>query len=452
MSRSGYLAAGAASAVGLLLIGLGAGCSEASPAPPPSEIEIEVDPNVATVVHITWTTADPSVGYVEYGTTKEMSDNTPFEREPRTHHTATLLGLAAGTPYFYRVVTWSDHDATASPLGQFTTDPLPTAIPRLTTEGEGQEHFTVTALQGANRTIVAVISPAGDIVWYHRAASGVSVRRAQLSANGRSVLYGARHPSDPSASELVRVALDSGERDAIPVPDLGGDFVELPDGTLAAIIDESRTDGGAEVVGNGLVEIDSAGTSTPLWSAWDCFDPSVTPGDDPDNGWSQANALAYDLGQNAYYVGLRGLGAIVKIPRDESGCEWMIGTDAATRPFADGTPPFVFPSHFQVRGSQLLVVDGTPSGNAPRLLEYRLDAETDLVELVASTDSGDTTTTQPLGSVTRLDDAGTTLINWAAAGHMELRTGSGDTTWTIAAEEGVSFGFHSLAGSLYPDR
>jgi hypothetical protein len=128
----------------------------------------------------------------------------------------------------------------------------------------------------------------------------------------------------------------------------------------------------------------------------------------------------------------------------------VLGGSAASIGFEDGTTPFARQSHFQVRGSQLLVMDGGEAGDGLRVLEYTLDLEAATATEAWSLVAGETGVSEPLlGSVTRIDDAGTTLVNWAAVGRIELLLPGEASTWSVEAESGHTFGFHTLATNLY---
>ena len=88
----------------------------------------------------------------------------------------------------------------------------------------------------------AIINASGEIVWYRSDDRKLEFYRARLALDGKSLRYNAANISGtPSeASELVRVSLDGATSSSIPVPLLAHDFVEHPDGTLAAIVVEER--------------------------------------------------------------------------------------------------------------------------------------------------------------------------------------------------------------------
>ena len=435
----------------LTLCVLAAGCAQESRTPPPTDVAASLDDEVATVVHVRWTTERASKGYVQYGPTKEMALTSPMEAELGTQHSATLLELTADTPYYYRVVAWDGNEGSASEVLTFDTGSLPNAVPTFTRDGEGQEELLVIPVRGPTAVAVSVVDPSGDVVWYHVEDRDVEVTRALVTRDRRSIVYNAIDGSDDASSELVRIDLDDGSSTSVTIPGLAGDFVELRDGTLAAITSDTRDIDGTTVVGHQIVELDESGDPVPVWSAWDCFDPASVPPEVPEDGWTGANALAYDVGQDAYYIGLSGLSSIVKVPRQEGGCEWVLGGSAATFAFADGATPFARQSHFDIRGDRLLVVDGDESGDGLRLLEYQIEFEAELLTELSISSADVTVTDLPRGSVEQLDSAGTKLVNWAAAGRVELLDADGATEWSVEAEAGSSFGYHSLVKTLYPE-
>ncbi len=278
--------------------------------------------------------------------------------------------------------------------------------------------------------------------------------RVRLSGDGKSLLYNAASVSgDPADnSELVRIALDGSEETSIPVPLLAHDFVELPDGTLAAIVVEYRDFEGAPLRGDKIVEIAPDGTQTTVWSAWDCFDPATEPVDDMQQvGWTFANALDYDLASDAYYLGMRNFSSIVKIGRDSGACEWVLGSTGPTLEFAGVSARFLHQHQFDIQGDRILVFDneGSPA-NESRVLEYQLDFAANQATEVWSYTSDPTVYSFVLGEPTRLADGGV-FITWSASGQLERLNAQGQSTWKLNTSAGFAFGFHTLADSLYPD-
>jgi hypothetical protein len=439
--------------IGLALLPLGFACGDSVDPRRPAEVVAEVSPQISTVINVSWRTDEDAIGYVEYGTTEALGLTTPLEETATREHRVSLLGLQSDTQYYYRVVTWDGDDAARSALSSLRTGNLPLGLPALTRTGEGHDQFTLVPILGGT-TAVTILDQAGEIVWYHTDDRELDFYRARLSRDGTSVIYNAATVSgDPADnSELVRVSLDGSSTSSVPVPLLAHDFVELEDGTLAAIAFEYRDFEGQPLRGNKLVEIAPDGTQTTVWSAWDCFDPAEELGDDPAQGWTFANALDYDPGEDAYYVGMRNFSSIAKVNRASGECEWVLGLYASTFDFASGSALFLHQHQFQVRGNRILILDneGSPS-DISRVLEFELDVEAQLATQVWSYVSNPSVYTFVLGEPIRFDDGGT-FINWSAAGQMERLTAGGEVSWKINTGAGYIFGFSTLAPSLYPAR
>jgi hypothetical protein len=434
-----------------------AGCGDEGNDPRrPENLSAEVSENIATVVKVEWTTEEPTRGYVEYGPTRDMELTTPLESEESTEHSATLLGLVEQAEYFYRVVTWDGDNAGASEVRSIETGSLPGSLPTLDVEGEGHDQYTIVPiLNPGEPAAVTIIDPEGQIVWYHTDDRDLDFYRARLSLDGKSIIYNAATVSGtPSEeSELVRVALDGSESSSIPVPLLAHDFVQHDDGTVGAIVIEYRDFEGTEIRGDSIVEIDEDGEITPVWSAWDCFDPAETPGLELELGWTFANALDYDRAEDAYYLGMRNFSSIVKISRESWECEWVLGVTASTFAFASGSARFLHQHQFQVRGDRIVVMDNDGSiarDPESRIIEYQLDFEQMVATEVWSYLSDPPVYTFVLGEPTRLND-GSTFVNWSAAGQMDRVDENDERTWKVNTPVGYVFGFHELADSLYPD-
>jgi len=425
------------------------GCGEEDAWRHPSDVRAEVVADVATVARVSWRTEVPTSGYVEYGTGPEMEWSTPLAAKPALEHSQLLLGLRSDAAYSFRVIAWDGREALAGSVETVQTGRLPADIPRFEQAGRGFEGLVVLPLQEPNPGVV-IVDGRGEVVWYHLDRSGLQPTRARLSADGSSVLYNLRNrdedgPSD--ASGIVKVALDGSEENMIHVPFLGDDFVELPSGTLAALTSEPRDDG---VRDDSIVEIDSDGGVTEVWSVSDCFDPAREPGDGGDAAGAHANALDYDgsrsRSERAYYVGLRNFSSIIKVSPETRECPWVLGATAGTLDLPADAAAFVHQSGFDVYGQRLLLMDNGAPPQASRVVEYELDlkAGTAAERQVYVEPNGENV--GELGGVTRLVD-GRWFINWASLGRAEVVDGSA-SVWQLGAD-GVVFGYHTLAETLY---
>ena len=421
-----------------------------------SDVVATVSDQVNTVVIVTWSTDTPSKGFVEFGPTRDLGMKTPVDWIESTDHRAVLVGSPADADVFFRAVVVNEDGSTgaSSAVDTIHTGILPVGLPALSVEapdpGNSFDGYVVVPVLGSTRA-VTIINGKGEIVWYHADDRMLDFYRARLGRDGTGVIYNAAQiAGEPSAAaELVRVSFDGSQTSAISVPFLAHDFVELPDGTLGAIAFEDRDVNGERVRGNKLVEIAPDGTQSTIWTSWDCFDPATTPGDDPQQGWTFANALDYDATTETYYVGMRNFSSIAKIPRATGTCEWVVGLYGSTFTFAPGAGRFLHEHQFHVFGDHILVMDndGAP-GNVSRLLEYQLDTSTMVATQVWTYTSNPSVYTFVLGEPLRLADGGT-FVNWSTAGQMERLDASGNLMWKLNTSAGFVFGFQTLASSPY---
>lgn len=415
-----------------------------------SGVTARLSEEISTVVIVRWDTDVPAIGHVEYGPTPAADMSTPLEAEAVTSHEVVILGLTAEREWSYRVVSEAGEARAESELATIATGSLPADLPVLTTDGDGNDRFVVTSLLGVADAAV-MLDPTGQVVWYHFDSRGLDVYRARLSQDGQSVLYNAASVSgDPAeGSQIVRVSIDGEQESSIAIPLLAHDFVELADGTIGAIVVERRDDTGVPVRGNQLVEVPRDGDPHVVWSAWDCFDPSVDLGDDPETGWTFANALDYHAEEDAYYLGMRNLSGIVKISRETWDCELVFGGAASTIEIAATSERFLHQHQFDWQGDRVLVFDNDgAAGRVSRVLEYQLDQARGVAEEVWQYVAEPTVFCFVLGDVTRLDD-GDTFVSWSVAGQLDRVSPEGDVRWQLNSELGYAFGFHTLLADPY---
>jgi hypothetical protein len=424
-----------------------AACSDSGSEEPAIEVRAEVSATITTVATVTWTTPEPGTGHVEFGTTKELGLTTPVTETAEREHSQLLLGLTADTLYYYRVITESGD---TSELKSIRTGYLPPGMPAIQVVGSGHDQFVATTLLGANASVL-VLNPQGQIVWYLKDESGLQLFRTRLARDGTSFLYNvARATGEPSPdSELVRVSLDGSEKSSVVVPYLAHDFVELPDGTLAALVVKFEDAGGVQIKSNAIVEVTPDGVITEVWSALDCFDPAIHMSSEPEQGWTLGNAVDYDETDDVYYFGSRGLSSIARIPRGTRTCEWVLGSTGNTIDFAPGSATFLHQHQFHVFGDRVLVHDndGTMARES-RVLEYQLDLAAGTATEVWSFTSTPPVYAPVLGEALRLDD-GDTFIDWSYAGQLERVSATGETTWKVNTSVGGALGYATLFESFY---
>jgi hypothetical protein len=434
---------------------LALGCGDDAKSFAPSGVQAAPNPNVATLTQISWTTTAPSIGYVSYGLTESLGTTSAVEAQSTTTHRVSLFGLTPNTRYYYQVVTWDGHDAGESPIQSVTTGATPSAVPTLSFTGDtsenGMDELLLLPVTAGSSSVVVVVTPSGQVLWYHVEDRMRSVTRARFSLDKTSVLYGAIDAGGDS--EIVRVALDGSSQSSVKVKDLGPDFVELANGNYAAIAFDARESGGKTLRGDKIVEVTATGTSTDVISMWDCFDPSKFPGDGTNGEWTGANALSVSEGadgeaDDVFYLGLRDLNTVVQVARGSGKCDWVLGAAAPTLTFATPTDAFVHPGGLVLSGSSLLVLDADGSGaNASRAMQYTLDLDAKTATKSWSYVPASPIHVSSLGAVSALTGK-RWLVNWSTNGKLELVDDMNRVLWALTAPQGSTLGYHVRADSI----
>ncbi|NOY25801.1 MAG: hypothetical protein GXP62_07990 [Oligoflexia bacterium] len=415
-----------------------------------SDVQLTLSDVIPTVATVTWTTSEAVPSAVRYQTASRDLETAWSSAD--TSHSVVLLGVKPDTEVSYQVVaqaTDGSGDETITDADTYTTGNLPSGLPATLVDGEGQDRWMLTTLIGAT-TGPILMNPDGDITWAYVDKRGLDTYRARALRDGSGVIYNAASVSgDPADnSELVKVSWDGKTEESIALPLLAHDFVELSDGTLTAIVVEFRDDAkGQPIRGDSLVEIAPDGTQTTVWSAWDCFDPETTPGDEPKIGWTFVNALDVTDDESAYIISVRNFSSIVHIDRATGACDWAIGGDVGTISLDGAT--YHHEHQFELVGDRLLVFDNAGLAfNKSRALEFNVDWEAGVATEVWRYEPDPTINGFVLGDVARFDD-GDTLITWSVAGEIDRVDANGVPKWTLNTELGFAFGFMSLKTDLY---
>lgn len=400
--------------------------------------------DVGTVVVVTWQTSEPALSRVAFGVGGATDRSTPAEAEPSTDHRAVLVGLPPDSDVTWRI---QSGDAATDPA-TITTGALPDGVPATTATGSGNDRFLLLPstgdVQAGDANWILLLDPDGAVTWAHEDTRGLSVFRARVAGDGSGIVYGSViDGGGPAAgSEIVRVAWTGEELSALPVPDLAHDFVELADGTVVSLAYETRDD----VLGNDLLAIHADGSFEQVWSAWDCYDPVTHPSDDPQHGWTHANALDLDPATGEYLVGIRNLATITRVDPVTRTCPWALGGVGTLD--VDGAR-FIHQHQFDVDGDTVLVFDNDgAAGNVSRAIEYAVDGET--ATEVRTFEADPPLYSFILGDTERLPD-GDTLVLYAVPQTIDRVDGGGERVWRLEVEGGGPLGFVEVLESPYPE-
>lgn len=422
----------------------------------PMEVTAEVSTEVHTVVTVTWTTAEPTQGYVEFGNDAAYGLKTPLT-ESGTTHSVVLLGLHADTEANFRVITVSD-TGEETPTENYTilTGSLPPELPALTVTGEVKSwngKYQVLPIQGTGY-VVAVIDDQGQYVWYDVLDSDRNVMRALIAADRMGMVYclttvgGEGGSVTPSV--VRRVSWDGYSTEELVFENMDHDFTELPDGTYAAIT-LVHGESGEMALADSIVEMSHDGTTfTEIWNAWD--DAYLADWYNPSSmNWTHANGLDYDPVEDVYYISLKEIGTIVKVDRATGTPLWYLNGKANGFSFTEGSEMVQMQHQFELQDGGILIFDnGTGDRGYSRAVEFTLDEDKLEADQIWEYIRDPSVVVFAKGDVARFED-GTTQVVWSSAGEIQNVDADGTVHWQLNTELGYGITFVQIVDSLYAE-
>ncbi|MFZ5481730.1 MAG: aryl-sulfate sulfotransferase [Myxococcota bacterium] len=414
------------------------------------DVTARIADKVQTVVIVSWRTETETRGRVEFGASTDygLVSNTTAAG---TEHEVMLLGMNADTEVHFRVVTDGALGEQATGDHTITTGSLPTGVPPLIATGDPvtQWNYQVIPMQGGSYA-VTIVDNAGHVVWYYMPEAEGNLMKAVLSHDRTAVVLGHAGSQDAlEEGEIVWIGLDGELLREEPFPYFDHDLTELPDGTIAAIVVESREreDGGQQQADQ-IVELAPDGTLTQIWSAWDTLDPDDYGLTEPN--WTHSNAIEYLPDEDAYYLSMKSPGTIARIERSTGEIDWMLNGKMNQFTFPDDVEMVQMQHQFEVLdGRRMLIFDNGLQDRAySRVQELQLDEVNMTVEELWTYVRDPSVYVFAKGDVARFAD-GTTQVVWSSSGEIQLVDADGELIWQANAELGQAITFTQPFDDFY---
>ena len=384
----------------------GGGGASRHAVPQVSDLAVSRNEIVGLAVVVTFQTDIAAVGSVEV----TPEDGEPFVVEgpsaSTTEHRVDVLGLGPERDYAFRALATSgDETAESDDTVPFRTAPLPDWLPAfrvvtsrpdrmepgLTLFDVFQLDIRVGGIAPDFRPFLVAVDDAGAIVWYLRREddSVKGMRGYALLPSGNLAFIGMPGLLEIETRGAIVRQLDL---ESLGLPSLHHDVALLPDGHFAGLTTELRhlVNGSGRPVSavfDVVWEMDGDGTVVRKWpladlvpwdvdklqgsNEWDF----VYPGDAPTIDSLHANSVTYDPKEDAFIVGMRNIGMIVKFRRDTGALLWTMG-DGGTMGLA-GPGGWFGSSHGPelLENGNLLLYDNGPEEINPtnppsRVIEY----------------------------------------------------------------------------------
>ena len=243
--------------------------------------------------------------------------------------------------------------------------------------------------------------------------------------------------------------LDGKEQSVHPIERAHHDFVELPDGSFAVLVEDARTLDDTLVKGDAILLVDPDGGEEEVWNCWDevVYDPDHVS--DDGTGWTHANALDYDEVEDCFYLSLRNLNSIHKISRSGETL-WRFGGEDSDFTLSDGSSELFDRQHqFEVTDDSIVIFSNNgPSLAYSEVLEYSLSDTSDTTELLWSYRHDPDLYTLAFGAAERISE-GNTLVTWTTAGLAEVVNEEGHPVWSLQSDFGGGLSYMHWTPDLY---
>lgn len=423
----------------------------------PSAVTIEsstvvANPNnvLSVVVSVRVRNADSVSVRFRLGDVPSEDDSvTPAVRPTADSATVPVLGLLPARRYVLRAIAHGMGGSALSDAIEFTTETLPSDLPRYAASGVDPSPGYVVFASGM---FGLVIDNNGRVVWYRRFSNGPGLN-FMVQPNGR---YVAR-PTTPDPADVEPwIEFDPVGNVTRIFTCIGGlqsrvhDTISQRDGSQWLLCDETRTIdlsafGGASaarVTGTAVQHVSAAGILLLHWSPFDHF--AITDLDSLERpgatvNWTHGNALALDTDGNVI-VSFRNLGELTKIHARTGAVLWRMGGRRNQFAFPDSpSPPFLRQHGVRVASTgALMVLDNTGDPGESRAELYAVDETARTARLVRSYAAIPGVVT-PIGGSVQALSGGRVLVSFGVAGRVEEYDAAGRVLWRIEGDAGYVF-------------
>jgi Arylsulfotransferase (ASST) len=420
---------------------------------PEIEVQATLSPDISTIVQLSWTNPEALATQVRYGVDGDTSMLSPALAVGETGG-INLLGLAPDREVSFEVVEVESEEVLGT--GSITTGTMPGSLRSLEVgpAKDCWDGLILTTYLGAAVGPI-VLNPDGKLVWWHEEDPLLIATRARLSADGQWITYIATERTTViDTAELVRVSIDGSTVVRLEIPGLHHDFVELPDGKMAVLSQDTRKIGGKDLVGDRILEVAEDGSFTEVWNIFDDW-PEAGPEtnlDDSSPNWSHANVLHYDEAEDAWYMSFRNFNAIAKVGRSDRQMKWVLGgvlSDFSIE--GDSLNGFEGQHGFEMTADGIVVMDDrSPPSRFSRMVEYDLDFSSMKATFKSEYHPKPEIATTVLGDVDRLEN-GNTLVMFSTAGELNCLDSNAEVLWRGTGATGYAMGYIQRMDSLYPN-
>ncbi|MEY3213012.1 MAG: hypothetical protein RIT28_3493 [Pseudomonadota bacterium] len=371
-----------------------------------------------------------------------------------------VVGPASGRTVFVQLVTAPDGgDDETSAVLSLDVPVAPAGLPRLYAEGTpGDEGLLLTTILSLNSGWVILANAEGEVAWTMPLAFQEISSSVQVSRDGEALMVLLQDAFDnDTGTELLRVGWDGVLIDRTKLPDGHHDFVELADGRIAWIQDETITmeiNGQQRSVIGDAIQVTKQGgeaqqDAEPIFSLFDYYTPSVTCQhqetpvswqDDTAVDWSHINSLTYDAESDRFFAMSHYTDSVYVISASDGALIDDIN------PYGDyrmvmGGKEWSHPHSSWMRDGELLVFDNGMhhEPQVSRVARYTYDDERQEMTQTWEYNHPNNGFAVALGDA-HPTPSGNILIAWSPFGQIAEVNDAKEVVWTLETEAGAGIG------------
>jgi len=424
---------------------------------------------VPMVVTAAWTTTEPVACTLTYGIEGE-TPLTTVEGAATTAHQVALVGLPSLVDASLVVTAEASGGPEQSDEQHFQTGETPLGVPSLTYQYDEPDQvfhgFTLMPMVNAAelRSWVCIFDDAGRVVWAVPARAGCT--RARLAPDGDGILY---HDEDMDpqtetpVGAVTSVAWDGSERWRVEQEYWHHDFVILGDdrfvtfGTTTTTQDPGTPDERV-LVGDTLIEFDSAGNQRVIWNVFDYVDLDVPTTDcvlNPATGtwdFSHGNYMTW-VPETGEIIGtFRNIDAIISVDVETGVANWSLSNTWGTYQPSDGQPLLAWPHSVEPVEGGLLVFNQTTTWTEERCSHgavLSLDQGSGVATRTWEYETPECTQVLFMGSAQQLPN-GNRMVVFSQGGLLDEIAPDGARVARISAPFGMILGYAYRTAELRP--
>lgn len=452
----------------------------AGPSDPPPMVTAIAVANRANAISafVELTTSGGDSARIAFTDAEGRFERTPFQAIRPGLDTIVALGLRSTMSYSLTAEVVGPGGSTSSETLSFTTDPLPPTLASLRlsatgTPSPGYTMITPVFLGGDTAGYLLIFDSAGALRWYHTVRGSGGAVEAKQQANGNFSLYvGHSFGWQPVAGRFLEIQPDgevvrSYGATAPYYTDPHELLLTFEGNEVAEVhllgyevgeyhLDDPAGGGRTSLAIHRILRQTASGQPLFEWNAGEHFVPLDWPPSSTPFDLVHPSSLTIAQDGN-YIVSLQAMNEIDKIDAQTGEILWRFGGRHSDF-VVDGDPLGGFQGQHSVRelgNGNLLLFDNRsgPDPLASRAVEFRLDEERGIAQLVWEFRPDPPITSRIMGSVQRLANTRTLIGFGVAARILEVTTES-TVTWdatlssTLTAQP-VQFYRAVRIGSLY---